>query len=179
MMWHRLAVMAFAFVVCLQAATPCSADPPVPFGDAGTGVVTHLNQPDPSVLRFVQKYSLTSEASDTGLGSLAMIEGSQTLTFEVGSPLVVGASGTVTDGLITYTTVDGATLTGTYSGSFVRVSPNFVLLSFDIHFGSGTGRLRGINGSAQMMVRAIGPRPGDAFTYTTVGTLRGQTSDLP
>lgn len=185
MRWQRLAMMAFACTAFLLAATPCSADPPVSFVDYGKGTVTYavFLPPPPAIpVTSYQEYSLESLANvdQFPLAPGATAVGHHTLTF-VGIPGVWGTHGPISNGLVIYTTADGATLTGTFSGSFVRIpdpttdltdpSQGFVVLTEDVKFGHGTGRLHGVTGTAQIVILAIG-KSDPRFTYTMVGTLR-------
>jgi hypothetical protein len=157
----------------------------VSFVDYGKGTVTHAEffPPPPAIATAsYQEYTLEGLANVEQFplaGATALSH--CTLKF-VGIPGVWGTHGQWADGLVIYTTADGtATLTGTYSGSFVRIpdpttdltdpTQGFVVLTADVKFGHGTGTLKGVTGTAQFVVLAIGKND-RRFTYSLVGTLR-------
>jgi hypothetical protein len=197
MRWQRLAVMAFACAAFLLAATPCPAGPPVTFELYGSGIA-NSSQPDPTELVFNQTLTMEDITSPLGLfplGPLAKIESGHILTFTPPwKPFQVGAHGTLSSGWVIYEMADGSTLPGTYSGSFVRIpdpaatpgSLGIVVLTLDITFGPGIGklkglipegvhwdetsRLKGVTGTAHTVGLSAG-LGNPYFTYTTVGTL--------
>jgi hypothetical protein len=139
-----------------------------------------------------QEYTLKSLVTDPNefpLAPGATGGGHHTITF-VGTPGVVGTHGPLSDGIASYTMADAvsSTLTGTYSGSFVRVpvptldgsvpTQALVVLNLDLKYTQGTGKLQGVTGTAHMVGIAVG-LSSENFTYTTVGTLNGRTSQLP
>jgi hypothetical protein len=174
-------VVAFAFAAFLQAATPCLADPPVTFELYGSGTA-HSSQPNPTKLVFDQTLTIEDIKSPLGpfpLGTLAKVESGHTLTFTPPwVPYQVGAHGTLSSGWVSYEMADGSTLSGTYSGSFVRIpdpagtpgSLGIVVLTMDIRFGPEIGTLKGVTGTAHTVGLSAG-LGNPYFTYTTVGTL--------
>jgi len=81
------------------------------------------------------------------------------------------AFGQITDGEFMTTTADGATISGTYSGTYEPLPSGEV--RFDVHvlWLDGTGRLAGVTGEADVVAVLDSVAPGARLVYVTEGTL--------
>lgn len=201
MRWQRLAAVVFAFVGLLLVATQCMADDGVPLTVYGPGEATSAIPPTAdNGWTSDQKAGATGLMPPDGTPLVfSSVTISHTLKFEVpplppditvGRPPVVGTKGEILRGEITCLSPDGSTLHGKYVGSFVRVSggfvsvnaltgevllnwegPSYAVLTAEVKFDRGTGGLKGVNGTAHMVIQAPGlfePR----FFFTMAGTLK-------
>ena len=157
-------ILATVALSCWPAAG--RAGPPEhPYRDSVSGEVTELDTSNfPAVY---QEYEATGKSNPFGPIGIA---GSHILTFDPPpGPGEEGAHGSVV-GQFTTTTRDGSTISGAYSGAFVRVE-GVVLFALHVEFGEGTGRLEGVTGEAVTFVTASGPSEGDSFTWISKGFL--------
>jgi hypothetical protein len=79
--------------------------------------------------------------------------------------------GTVLNGQFTTTAADGSTIAGMYAGTYTPLPSGQV--RFDVHvcWVTGTGRLAGVTGEANVVAILDGVAPNAAFQYVTDGTL--------
>jgi hypothetical protein len=155
---YRLAKFSLALTAALfYWAAPVLADHDVPYRDSveGVGFV------DPSHFPLVAVH-ITGAGRGLHLGPF-LVDGQHILNFRDGT---VEGSGT-------YTTMDGATIDATYSGTFTQDNAGNRYLHLDVEFGPGTRRLAGVTGSAhaEVVVAPSGTPFQTNFTYTTQGTL--------
>lgn len=151
----KFGVILTAVALCAPAMT--QAGPTKFYQDHVKGVATTAPTGDPTV--FTVRLTGTGEA--THLGTFTM-SGAETLKFT--SP----TGGIVSGGTVTYTRVDGSTLSGTFAGSFTLLPTGGRKLVLFITSTQGTGRLLGVTGQATAIVIAD---PAGNFTYKSVGTL--------
>jgi hypothetical protein len=81
--------------------------------------------------------------SDTGVGHATRLGAFTTVASELDNFL----TGSISEGAFTLTTPSGASVTGTYSGSFTPVGPNTVAFVSPGEITGGTGRFSGATGT--------------------------------
>lgn len=79
--------------------------------------------------------------------------------------------GHVLDGHITVTTQDNATATGVYSGTYAPLSSGQIQFTVTVTWQSGTGRLTGVTGQADVVALIEAVAPGGAFRAEGLGRL--------
>src|SRR5262245_40685781 len=79
--------------------------------------------------------------------------------------------GNVFNGHVTLTTADDSTITGIYSGSYAPLSSGKVRLEVTVTWTSGTRRLEGLTGEAEVVALVDGVAPGAAFQAQGFGNL--------
>jgi len=140
-----------ALIACLCLAGRTSAGPTVPHKEHCTGTLTDVF---PGTLFFAGK------GTATHFGKYS-IEGSNDFDDE----------GNVLNGEFTTTAADSSTISGIYEGTYTPLPDGSV--RFDVHvlWLTGTGRLAGVTGEADVVAFLDGVAPGAAFEYFTRGTL--------
>lgn len=139
---------------------PTLAGPTVPYRDRVSGKAVTTGGPT------VFTTTLSGQGLAHPFGPFTMT-GTETLT--VTSVTNGVASGPVTDGTFTNTTVDGSTVSGTFFGAFtIDLKTGVRKLVLSVTATQGTGRLLGVTGQATATV--ISDAAGN-FTYTSVGKL--------
>jgi hypothetical protein len=79
--------------------------------------------------------------------------------------------GNVFGGQLLTTTADGATIQGSISGTYAPLSSGQIQFNLQVTWYSGTGRLAGVTGQADVLAIAEGVAPGAAFQELAFGTL--------
>ena len=79
--------------------------------------------------------------------------------------------GNVTDGVFTTTAADGSTISGVYKGTYTPLNDGRVRFNVRVLWLTGTGRLAGVTGEADVVAILDGVATGAAFQYVTEGTL--------
>ncbi len=107
-------------------------------------------------------------------GTLSFTESGKATHF--GNFSVVGSSdfdllGNLSNGHFTTTTADGATITGTLSGTYAPQPSGKIQLNVTVVWLEGTGRLAGVTGQANIVALLDALAPGAAFSYAGLGHL--------
>ena len=79
--------------------------------------------------------------------------------------------GHVLNGEFTTTVSDGSTISGIYSGSYEVQEDGTIIFLVEVQWLTGTGRLEGVTGKANVIAILSGVEQGDTFEYFTQGTL--------
>ena len=79
--------------------------------------------------------------------------------------------GNVSNGHFTTTTRDGATISGTFSGTYTPLPTGKIRFDLNVAYLSGTGRLAGVTGQADVVAELDGVAPGAALEYEGIGSL--------
>ncbi len=146
----RRSLIAAVMVVATLAAAAAPPNP-VPHKEQASGTLIDL-QPGTMII--------TGQGVATHFG-LYTIEGSHDFDDQ----------GNVTNGQFTTTTADGATISGTYSGTYFGLPSGQV--QFDVHafWLEGTGRLEGVTGQGDVVAILDAVATGAEFEYETIGEL--------
>jgi hypothetical protein len=84
---------------------------------------------------------------------------------------VTATMGLVQKGKFTTTAADGSTITGIYCGTFTVHAPNLIEFDVTAVWQSGTGRLSGVTGQADVVAFLDGVALGAHYEYTDSGFL--------
>jgi hypothetical protein len=79
--------------------------------------------------------------------------------------------GRVLNGRFTTTTADGATISGSYSGSFEVLASGQAVFNVRVLWEEGTGRLAGVTGEGDVVAVLETVAPGGSLRYVTDATL--------
>jgi hypothetical protein len=126
----------------------------VPHKEKAAGTVQSLSFPDAGTA--VQGWSGVGNATHMGKYT------------QVGRHEIDLATGEV-NGTFTSTAADGSTISGTYDGTVTEVEPGVFLFEVTAHWLTGTGRLEGVTGEADVVAVVLGVTPGSTFNYSDEG----------
>jgi hypothetical protein len=157
---RRIALAALALVVSWGLANPAFAGPTVPHRESANGNLTSVIQPNPpSVPLGTMQWVAKGVGSQ--LGRYTQV-GSHKFT----APNANGVG--QLNGVFTTTAADGATISGTYSGTYTILPNNTIRFDVVALWLRGTGRLAGVTGRAPVV--AIMNATTGAFHYDDLGT---------
>jgi hypothetical protein len=148
--------LILAAVLGLVFATPALAGPTVPHKESCDGNLTRVvNPPGPPPAVGIMDFAGSGVATHMGRYS---IMGSHNFT----------TTGQVLGGRFVSTAADGSTIAGSYAGNFTPIAPNVVRFNVHVLYTTGTGRLAGVTGSADVV--AVVNLATAKFHYDTLGT---------
>jgi hypothetical protein len=145
----RWFVASTAAAVIVATAAAVSAT--VPYKERGTGTVTNV---------VGNRIFFAGGGKATHLGKY-------TLTGSNDFDLV----GNIQNGQVTSTAANGATLSGTYAGTYTPLPTG--QLKFDVHvqWSTGTDQLAGVTGAANVVAIIDGISPGSPYVLDGIGQL--------
>jgi hypothetical protein len=126
----------------------------VPHKEKATGTIDSLSFPDPGTA--FQEWSGVGEATQLGRYT------------QTGSHSIDLATGEV-NGEFASTAADGSTISGTYDGRVTEIEPGVYLFDVTAYWLTGTGRLEGITGQAEVLAIVLGIDAGSTFSYSDQG----------
>jgi hypothetical protein len=126
----------------------------VPHKEKAVGTINSLSFPDPGTA--VQEWSGEGEATQMGRYTQS---GSHSIDLTTGE--VIGG--------FTSTAADGSTISGVYDGTVTEIDPGVFLFDVTAHWLTGTGRLEGITGQANVLAVVLGIDAGSTFHYSDEG----------
>jgi hypothetical protein len=136
----------------LSLASVASAGPTIPYKARAKGV---------AIMTAPGKIEFQAEGRATHLGRYTDA-GRHDFAFT--SP----TQGVITNGSFTTTAANGATISGTHSGTFEVISPTLIRFNVTVQWQKGTGRLRGVTGTAEVV--AVWDITTGEFHYDKTGT---------
>jgi hypothetical protein len=151
--FSRRLLIALALIGGLGVGNRAAAQT-VPHKEKAVGTIDSLSFPDPATA--VQEWSGVGQATQMGRYT------------QSGHHAIDLATGVVV-GKFTSTAADGSTISGTYDGTVTEIAPGVLLFDVTAYWLTGTDRLEGVTGQAEVLAVVLGIDAGSTFNYSDEG----------